>query len=184
MKKIKIFNLCICIFLTTAPCFGQFEIKTSPFYLIFRIVDVNVEYGLKPTLGIEAAYQFGKNTWSENTRNEMVFGALKHYFIKKKPALSRVYLGAYSSYGTFDYQSPRSFSFLADRFSFFSIGATGGLKTLIGNDHVVLEAGLNIGKRTPYHNGKPMQSSDFSTSQARFFAFCDVGLRLMVGYRF
>ena len=84
MKKIKIFNLCVGIFLATTSCFGQFEIKTSPVYLIFRIVDVNVEYGLKPTFGMEAAYQFGKNTWSENTRNEMVYGALKHYFIKKK----------------------------------------------------------------------------------------------------
>ena len=159
--------------------YAQIEIKTQPLILVAKTASIGLEYGIKPRLGVEVEYQrFQNNTKTlySSTANAG-FIALKHYFLNNKEvALSNLYVGGYVYYMAGELKkntrtTPRTM---------YSFGVTGGYKALLFN-HLVLESGLNLGKRFVYEGDELAVAT---TSTAKFFYAWDVSLRLLVGYRF
>jgi hypothetical protein len=101
--KLPINALLLFIFLLSGKLYAQFELKTSPQLWLVKTVNISLEYGINPNIGIEAEYQRLLN----NTRSIFAstanggYLALKYYFVKnKKTALSNFYTGGYTTYMT------------------------------------------------------------------------------------
>lgn len=177
MKNLFLYLLAFC--LSSMSAYAQIEIKTQPLSLAAKTATIGLEYGLKPRLGLEVEYSYVFSSKQFNIPNGLkanaYFLSLKHY-LNAEATLSKLYVGGYSSF--FNTTS------LTNAYTSFSLGATGGYKGLVFNDHLVLESGLNLGKRFSYKNGKLMTDQDFGRGQIRFFYEWDISLRLLVGYRF
>jgi hypothetical protein len=164
--------------------FAQIEIKTAPLMWVAKAGSIGVEYGIKPNLGIEAEYQRMQNgrTIQSSTLSIVSkggFGAVKYYFTKNEETpLSKLYVGGY---GTYLYGQSTTNNIKSRDITMYSFGATGGYKGLLVRNHLLLEGGLNFGKRFAYENGELAVAA---TPVGKFFNNWDVSLRLLVGYRF
>ena len=165
--------------LSTMSAYAQIEIKTQPILVAVKTASLGLEYGLKPHLGVEVEYQRFQN----NSKNIFAYTAhvgfigLKYYFINDKDvALSNFYAGGYTSYMKGDSKKNTQTTPL----TMYSFGGIGGYKGIFFN-HLVLESGLNLGKRFIYEGDELAVAT---TPTAKFFYAWDVSLRLLVGYRF
>ena len=159
--------------------YAQIDIKTQPLILVRKTASIGLEYGLKPRLGLEVEYQrFQNNTTTLFASNANAgFIALKYYFLNaKKVALSNLYIGGYTYYMAGELQRNTKTTPL----TMYSFGTTSGYKSIFFK-HLVLESGLNLGKRFVYENREIAKTT---TPTAKFFYAWDISLRLLVGYRF
>ncbi len=184
MKK-TFFYACLFIVMSIKAD-AQIEIKIQPLAIIAKSVSIGMEYGLKPHFGVELEYQYASKLTgtlqSQYKANALWLGAKKYF--NKDILLSKFYAGGYSSYmkGQFAYTS--SSVKHIEQLSMFSLGATGGYKAVKMKNHLILEVGLNLGKRFSYINGRLIDDTYFDKEQIKFFYYWDISLRLLVGYRF
>jgi hypothetical protein len=182
--KHLLFFLTFLSFFVCNTVFSQIEIKTAPLMWFTKTGNIGLEYGIKPNLGIEVEYQRIQNgktiqSTSLSTIANGSLGALKYYFSKNSEApLSQFYAGGYASYlkGQSKINNVKNTSV-----SMYSFGATTGYKGLLASNHLVLEAGLNLGKRFLYEGDELAKPS---TGITKFFYNWDISLRLLIGYRF
>ena len=180
IKKNTLATLTLCFI--SMKLLGQLEVKIQPLIFLPPIKSLNIalEYGIKPRLGLEIEYQRieGKNLLNPQfgLQAQAFYVSVKRY-MQPNSTLSKFYIGGYSHY----IETVASTSINSTAFAF---GIPSGYKALLLKNHFILETCLNMGKRFSYKNGKPVTDKDFSSGELKFFYYWDISLRILVGYRF
>lgn len=181
----------LCLFVFN-PLHAQVDLKIGPVGLLFKDLNLGIEFGVNENVGVEVTPGFSWGVLNFADPDDDYNGSIlrigangRYYFNPSEKKLNGFYAGAYTRYagGKYTFDDDASNTHEEIKSTRIAGGLLLGAKIVAGNERLIFDFGLGFGRAFVYDfEDQNDPSNNVDLSNVPFINF-DLPINLKIGYR-